>query len=107
MVRAPYVTAVRLTAIAADHWVAIDGESAGRGVELITLPFDRFLNAIQWWAMQRVKDLERFLADLERPAGGGVVVTDRELEQDAASFMAFASAFGVKPPKANPERQVS
>lgn len=58
--------------------------------------------------MQRVKDVERFLRDLEKPLPGvvaaGAEVTERELEADAQSFMAFASAFGVKPPKANAEQ---
>lgn len=53
--------------------------------------------------MQRVKDVDRFLNDLERPLpvapGAPRVVTERELEQDAENFMAFASAFGVKPPR--------
>jgi hypothetical protein len=47
------------------------------------------------------KELDRFLADLERPFDGeGKSVTERDLEEDAESFIAFASAFGVKPPKA-------
>lgn len=53
--------------------------------------------------MQRVKDVERFLADLERPVpgieGAGARVTEADLEQDAASFVAFAQAFGVRPPR--------
>jgi hypothetical protein len=52
---------------------------------------------------QRVKDVERFLAELERPiAVAGAVVDDQDLERDAESFMAFASAFGIKPPSAPP-----
>ena len=54
--------------------------------------------------MQRVKDVDRFLADLERPLatvpGAPRVVTEAELEKDAENFMAFAQAFGIKPPKA-------
>jgi hypothetical protein len=52
---------------------------------------------------QRVKDAEQFVAELERPLAGdkaGVTVTDEDLERDAESFMAFASAMGVKPPAA-------
>jgi len=53
--------------------------------------------------MQRVRDVDRFLADLERPLpqapGAPRVVTERDLEQDAESFMAFAKAFGISPPK--------
>lgn len=54
--------------------------------------------------MQRVKDLEKFLAELERPLAQGpekrTVVTDADLERDGQSFLAFASAFGVRPPRA-------
>jgi hypothetical protein len=52
---------------------------------------------------QRVKDPERFVAELERPLGGGArttVTTDRDLEQDGSNFMAFAAMMGVKPPVA-------
>jgi len=49
--------------------------------------------------MERVKDPERFLAELERPLGG-TIRKPSQAEQDAEgdSFMAFAAAFGVKPP---------
>lgn len=47
---------------------------------------------------QRVKDVDGFERELVRPIGG--VVTDRDLEADADSFMAFAAAVGVKPPTA-------
>jgi hypothetical protein len=51
--------------------------------------------------MQRVRDPERFLADLERPPPGQLrAVTDTDIEEDGRSFMAFAAAFGVKPPAA-------
>jgi len=53
---------------------------------------------------QRVKDPERWIAELERPLGGGARnASDRELQQDADSFMAFASAFGVALPRPSAE----
>lgn len=104
MVGAPYAAAVRLVAIAEEHWAAIDGASGD--LDLLSLPFDRFCNAIQWWAMQRVKDPANWLADLERPprnlASGRRSVTDDDLDQDARAFLAFAQAFGMKPPTTNP-----
>jgi len=59
--------------------------------------------------MNHVKDAERFLRDLERPMPGvaGAVVTDADLDQDAQSFMAFASAFGIKPPGGGQAEQAS
>jgi len=56
--------------------------------------------------VQRVKDVDRFKYDLESPfplpmegfVAVGAVVTEHDLEADAKSFMAFASAFGVAPP---------
>jgi hypothetical protein len=62
-----------------------------------------------------VKDIDEFLRTLERPfpvpmegfVTVGAVVTDAELEADAASFMAFAAAFGVRPPAAGGEPDAS
>jgi hypothetical protein len=47
-----------------------------------------------------VKDIDRFNYDLERDDRPAAlrVVNEGDLERDAQSFMAFASAFGVKPP---------
>jgi hypothetical protein len=98
--RAPYPAALRLVHIAAEHWASIDGEAAAHGIDYFALDFDRFLNVVQWWAVQRVRDPADFLAELDRPLGvvGRQAVTDRDLDEDARAFTAFASAFGVKPP---------
>lgn len=96
MVRAPYGAVVRLFAYAERYWAAIDGEAASRGADYLALPVDRFLNAIYWWAVQRMKDVEAFDRELYKPLGG--VVTDDDLAEDESSFVAFASAFGVKSP---------
>jgi hypothetical protein len=58
---------------------------------------------------QRVKDPERFLADLERPLDGGArtTVTEQDLNEDGSSFMAFAAMMGVKPPTADTESPVA
>ena len=101
MVRPPYVAVIRLFVYAERHWAAIDGEAASRGHDYLGLSIDRFCNVVQWWVIQRVKEPERFVAELERPLGGteASTPTERELEADAQNFMAFATAFGVTPPK--------
>lgn len=98
MVGAPYYTCRRLVAIAADHWQAIDGEASCNGVDLWALPPQSWFNTIWYWAIQRVKDPDRFNFELERPPPGHTqVVTEGDLEQDGASFMAFAAAMGAAP----------
>jgi len=92
----PYWAAARLVSIAADNWSGIDGQAAERGVNYFDLEFDRFLNAIYWWSIQRVKDQEGFIRDLDR-VPVGAVVTAEDLQADADGFMAFAAMVGVKP----------
>jgi hypothetical protein len=95
---APYQACFRLAIIASQHWSAIDGEAASRGVDYWQLGFDRWLNAIEWWVVQRVKDPEEFRAELDRPLPGQAV-SAADLDRDADSFMAFAAAFGATPPQ--------
>jgi hypothetical protein len=96
----PYWAAARLVSIAADNWGGIDGEAATAGINYFDLEFDRFLNVIYWWTIQRVKDQARFISELNRvPAGAKV--TAQDLDDDAEGFMAFASAFGIPPPAAS------
>lgn len=109
MVLPPYQVAARLVGIASDHWEAIDGEAAHSGVDFFQLPFDRFLNAIYWWAVQRVKDTDKFARDLDQPFPlpmsawtSETTVTEADLTADGESFMAFAAAFGVRPPRVDP-----
>jgi len=111
VVRSPYESVLRLYAYAERYWAEIDGEAASRGADYLALPLDRFLNAVQWWIVQRVKDPERFKAELESPGGKPSYreVTEDDIEADAQSFMAFASMMGVKPPapKADEEAPVA
>jgi len=46
--------------------------------------------------VQRVKDVDQFDHELAKPFGEPV--TDDDLVQDEQNFLAFATAFGVKPP---------
>jgi hypothetical protein len=102
----PYVAALRLDAIAERHWPQIDGEAGRQGVDLLTLPIDRFYNAVQSWAVERVKDPERWLAELTRPLVGGVRhPSPEEVEREGADFLAFAAAFGVTPASVLPSQQ--
>lgn len=50
--------------------------------------------------MKHVKDPQRFESDLNAPPrrAVGQPVTEEDLAADGESFMAFASAFGIKPP---------
>jgi hypothetical protein len=50
--------------------------------------------------VQRVKDPERFKAELESPSGRPSYreVTEGDIEADGQAFMAFASMMGVTPP---------
>jgi hypothetical protein len=52
---------------------------------------------VTWWALQRVKDPEKWRNDLDRPIGS-TKPTEAELARDAESFDAFASAFGISRP---------
>jgi hypothetical protein len=98
VVRPPYLSVYRLASVAAQHWGAIDGEASSRGVNLLALSFDSFVNAIYWWAINHVRDVDQFLYELERnDTGERGRVTEADLDADAAAFMAFAGALGVAP----------
>ena len=64
------------------------------------MPLDRFFNAIQVWAMQRVKDTDKFLRALEKPIPGSLPDPD-QTDRDMDDFTAFAAAVGA--PKPDPE----
>lgn len=69
MVRPPYQTAARLSGTAAVNWVQIDGTYSGQGVNILHLPFHRFLNVVFAWCAERIpeEDRERWLVELETP----------------------------------------
>ena len=111
MVRPPYQAVLRLLANAERYWAQIDGEAIRHGAgNYFELSPDRFCNAIQSWICERVKDPEAFIRELERPLdGGGRKPSQAELDDEGASFVAFASAFGIQPPQvvADPEGVVA
>jgi len=55
-----------------------------------------------------VKDPDRFKAELDMPLAGPRLraVTEEDIEADGQSFMAFATAFGIKPPAPNADEGV-
>ena len=94
MVRPPYYLAVRLVQVAAANWERIDGGAAGRGVNPFGLRFDRFLNFIWDWALERVADPEKWRSGMEAPPPVPVgaeprAPSQREVDVEADSFVAF------------------
>lgn len=98
MVRPPYEVTLRLLYVAAERWVEIDGEAASNGADLLDLPLDRFLNAVYYWAIQRVdvEDRDMWLAKLYEPLPGREP-SPETVKMEMESFAEFASAFGVAP----------
>lgn len=64
---------VRLSEAAVHNWARIDGEYTGKGVDLLTLPFPRFLNVIYAWLLEHMnqEDAEKFVKNLDSPIGSG------------------------------------
>jgi hypothetical protein len=82
----PYPRNVRLALTATGNWTRIDGQYSGQGVELLNLPFSRFLSVVEHWALERMtgEDAERWLAELDRPLPGtpdGQFSEEDEMEQ--------------------------
>lgn len=98
MVRPPYEVTLRLLYVAAERWVEIDGEAASNGSDLLDLPLDRFLNAIYYWAIQRVDadDRAQFDMQLYEPLPGREP-SPETVKMEMDSFATFASAFGAAP----------
>ena len=90
MVGKSYQAAVRLSATASGNWTLIDGTYAGKGVNILDLPFSRFLNVIYVWATtnQSQEDAEKWIAQLELPLPG-----EPETSQSADDELAQLSQF--------------
>lgn len=103
VVRPPYQAVARLCVNAEHYWARIDGEAVWEGINLLDLPIDRFLNAIETWMIKRVKDVDRFLYEINKPvAGMGRTATEGQLNEEANAFMAFAAMQGVTAPTVAP-----
>ena len=72
MVSPPYQRAVRLSATATGNWQSIDGYYSGQGIDLLRLPFSRFLSVVFVWAMTNLpeEDGKKWQAELDKPIPG-------------------------------------
>lgn len=89
MVRPPYQAAVRLSATAAGNWAYLDGTYSGQGVNLLALPFHRFLNVVYVWALGTLHDKderERWLEELHSPLPGDDPQRDVDPEAEIAQL---------------------
>lgn len=88
MVRPPYQVALRLYAIAAERWAEV--EAAYYQVDLFTIGPRKFLNCVYAWCVQHMnpEGRERWDQMLNDPLEGQVRVTDRQIEQEGADFLA-------------------
>ena len=64
--------AVRLSEVAVHNWSRIDGEYSGKGIDLLALPFHRFLNVIYVWVLEHMaqEDADKFIATIDSPVRG-------------------------------------
>lgn len=91
---------MRLTQIAERYWYEIDGEAALAGIDLMRLPFRRFLLAILTWANPRGARKDQELEDwntwLFSPftADDPDKVSEEVIEDEMAAFAAFAKQTG-------------
>lgn len=101
MGRTPYQAAQRLLAIAQAHWAEID--SAYYQVDLISFPFDRFLNCIYAWVVQRfafdpegAQKREEFDTMLNAPTDASPATAKYQFsdEEAGASFMTALGSGG-------------
>lgn len=102
MVYPPYSVCLRLIATVGSYYEAFDGEKASKGQDPFDLNPRRFFNMLYFWCITHVETdkVEEFERKLNEPiAGSKGKVSDLEKQKDADSFMAFAGAMGISPPK--------
>jgi len=96
VVRPPYGVAARLTFVARQRWAEIDGDYARQsgGQSPFGLRWDRLLNVIYTWAVERVEDRDAFDAYLEASAeeGGRGTPSAATLAAEGQAFMDFMAA---------------
>ena len=90
-----------LIEIADIFWHQIDGACARAGFDPLALPFDRFLNLVYAWAVERVQADEEamdrlhdalFEADIRRRGARGDNVSPEVVEEEMALFRAASSS---------------
>jgi hypothetical protein len=89
----------RLIRLAREHWVTLDGDAALLGLDLLALPFDRFLNAVYRFATKDANPdaVRSFDARLWIPPRG--VVPTRgpwSPEAETNAFLGLKNALGMK-----------
>jgi hypothetical protein len=84
----PYFIAARLFYAAITHWDKIDGQAALKGVDLLALPMHRFLNAIHYWMLERVENVDVYEYNLTKPPPG-TRVTERVIQGELDAFQSL------------------
>jgi hypothetical protein len=88
---------VRLISIAEHYWYEIDGPAALAGVNLMRLPFRRFLLAVLSWARpykeDEIKTFDEWLYSPLAPLDPDRVSED-VIEDEMAAFRAFSKQAG-------------
>lgn len=51
--------------VAQSQWPTLDGWAASKGVDPLTLPFDRFLNLVYFWATEDAEEREKDKFDVK------------------------------------------
>ena len=88
----PYGAVHRLCGVAAARWAELDAEYArpGQELDLLDLRFDRFLNVVYTWALNRVSydKLEDWLSTLNSPVFNHISAEERRrlAEEEMAIF---------------------
>lgn len=83
----------------------LDGEAAGRGIDLLDLPIDRFLNRVYHFATKGgdPTSIQRFDNRLWMPPPGVVATRGPwSVEAETSAFKAFKAALGMRDPAAPP-----
>lgn len=89
----------KLLRLAQEHWVTLDGDAALTGIDLLSLPFDRFLNAVYRYATREgtPDSIRSFDIRLWVPPRG--VAPTRgpwSAEAEAEAFRGLKNALGMK-----------
>lgn len=108
--RAPYYVTLRLVYLASDNWSTLDGWAASRNTDLMSLPIDRMLNLVYFWATKNAEneqDLAKFDRKLWMPPKGVVPPPESPWSSanETSAFKAFKAQIqpdGSKPSAAAP-----
>jgi hypothetical protein len=95
-----YQAVTGLIYIADQYWHEFDGACARQGVDPLALPFNRFLNAVYAWAVERLQYAEDARQEFDdalfdergtrRGAARGDNVSQKVIDEEWELFNAFA-----------------